>query len=75
MSAQIIPFPRGWQRPEHWTGMHEHHFEHLRNDGLSIEEAAAKIEAHIHIERVIPGESDRLLRMARESLRLLKATN
>jgi hypothetical protein len=74
MTAQIIQFPRAWSRPGHWTDQHEYFFDHFREcDGLSLEEATAKVEAHIHRGRTIPGESggERTLRMAQEAFQSL----
>lgn len=74
MSATIIPFPK-FVYPTHWSGHDQYVFDHFRRcDGLSVDEASQRGEQSIHIARVVPGEdeSDRLLRMARESLRSLK---
>lgn len=74
MTAKIIPFPR-FTYPPHWTGQDQYFFDHFKRcDGLSDEEAAEKVEQHIHFARQVPGEDERsrLLRMARESMATLK---
>lgn len=77
MTATIIPFPR-FAYPPHWTGRDQHVFDHLKRcDGLTNEQAARQIELDIDIRREVPGEDEsaRLLRMARESLRMLQPLN
>ena len=74
MTATIIPFPT-FTYPAHWTGQEQHFFDHFRRcDGLTVEEAAQRVEQSIHIAREVPGEDERarLLRLARESLRSLR---
>lgn len=55
--------------PEHWTGMHEHLYEHFRRcDGLSPKEAWARIEQNIADKReadALPPGKDKLLFLAR----------
>lgn len=71
MSATILQFPKPFTYPEHWTANDRHAFDWKREGyGLSVEEAAADIEASIHRRRKVPGETDdeSLLRQAREAI-------
>lgn len=68
MSAKIIQFPAPFKVPAHWSGTDEYFFDHLVGEGMSVEEAAKRIEQQIEDEKPrYPGE-DVLLRLARDAI-------
>lgn len=68
MSAKIIQFPAPFQAPAHWSGFDEYLFDHFRHDGMTVVEAAEKVEREIGDRKPrYPGE-DVLLRMARDAI-------
>jgi len=75
VSATIIPFPKPFAYPAHWTERDRYAFDWMREGhGKSAEEAAADIETQIHIRRKVPGETgdEALLRMAVETCAWLR---
>lgn len=75
MTATIIPFPQPFAYPAHWTPRHQHMFDHrVKHFGGDSARATDELEAIIHTERVVPGESadQRALRMARETFAYMK---
>ncbi|MEW9570543.1 hypothetical protein ABQJ54_02125 [Rhodanobacter sp. Si-c] len=61
--------------PPHWDGHQQYIFDHLVQDGRSVEDATAHIEAEIRdLEdaKALPSERDQLLFLARRAMQRMK---
>lgn len=67
MSAKIIPFPAPFQAPAHWSGFDEYLFDHFRSEGMTVVEAAGKVEQRIEDLKPRYCGEDVLLRLARDA--------
>lgn len=67
MSAKIIQFPVPFKAPAHWSGFDEYLFDHFQQDGMTVVEAAEKVEQRIEGLKPRHSGEDVLLRMARDA--------